>query len=157
MFVANGAANTSERNPAALFERVKVELVNRGLQPGQIDRLLSLRSDKTLSKVQELIGSNLADPGPRAQLAAITTSGLNATLQKAFDDLVAQGATYQVVEPATYHPFVLYGEGYRDGFRTVGDCFVEAAAYLDSAGTPLAGETLSRASKGFRWQQHSTI
>lgn len=104
---------------------------------------------RNFMKVQEQIGSNLGDPGLRAQLTAITTSGLNATLQKAFDDLVAQGASYQVVEPATYHPFVLYGDGYRDGLRTVGDCFVEAAAYVDSSGTPLAGETLSRASKGF--------
>jgi hypothetical protein len=99
--------------------------------------------------VQEQIGHNLSDPGLRAQLAAITTAEENAALQKAFDGLVAQGATYQVVQPVTYHPFVLYGDGYRDGFRTVGDCFVEAAAYVDSAGNPLPGETLSRASKGF--------
>jgi hypothetical protein len=104
---------------------------------------------RNFMEVQEQIGHNLSDRGLRAQLAAITTSDANAALQKAFDGLVAQGASYQVVEPATYHPFVLYGEGYRDGFRTVGDCFVEAAAYVDSAGTPLPGETLSRVSKGF--------
>ena len=49
----------------------------------------------------------------------------------------------------TYHPFVLYGDSYRNDFRAVGDCFVEAAAYVDSAGNPLPGETLARASKGF--------
>jgi hypothetical protein len=99
--------------------------------------------------VQEQVGLNLSDPALRAQLAAITTSSENAALQKAFDDLVAQGATYKIVQPTTYHPFVLYGDGYRDGLRTVGDCFVEAAAYVDPAGNPLKGETLDRASKGF--------
>ncbi len=99
--------------------------------------------------LQERIGLNLTDQGLRGQLAAITTSVENAALQKAFDDLVAAGATYQVVEPVTYHPYVLYGDGYRDGFRMVADCFVEAAAYVDSAGNPLPGQTLARASKGF--------
>jgi hypothetical protein len=99
--------------------------------------------------IQEQIGLHLSDPGLRAQLAAVTTSQENAVLQKAFDELVAKGASYRVVEPVTYHPFVLYGDGYRDGLRTVGDCFIEAAAYVDSAGNPLPGETLARLSKGF--------
>ena len=92
---------------------------------------------------------NPSDQNLASQLAAITTSRENAALRQAFDDFVAKGRSYRVVEPAQYHPFVEYGDVYRDGFRRVDDCFIEASAHVDSAGNALPGETLERQSYGF--------
>ena len=92
---------------------------------------------------------NPSDPGRRAQLAAITTSEEYAALEVALDDLLARGGSYRIIEPATYHPFVEYGDAYRDGFRTVADCFTMASARVDSAGNPFPGETLARQSSGY--------
>ncbi len=83
-------------------------------------------------------------PDRRAELAAITTSEEFAALEQvALDDLLAKGGSYRIIEPATYHPFVEYGDAYRDGFRTVADCFTMASARVDSAGNPFPGETLA--------------
>ena len=92
---------------------------------------------------------NPSDPDRRAQLAAITTSEEYAALEVALDDLLARGGSYRIIEPATYHPFVEYGDAYRDGFRTVADCFTMASARVDSAGNPFPGETLERQSSGY--------
>ncbi len=92
---------------------------------------------------------NPSDPDRRAQLAAITTSEEFAALEVALDDLLARGGSYRIIEPATYHPFVEYGDAYRDGFRTVADCFTMASARVDSAGNPFPGETLARQSSGY--------
>lgn len=69
--------------------------------------------------VQEQALLQPSDPDRRAALAAITTSRDFAASQQILDDLVATGRSYQVLEPATYHPFVEYGDAYRDDFRTV--------------------------------------
>ena len=92
---------------------------------------------------------NPSDRDRRAQLAALTTDVQYAALETVLDDLLAKGASYRIVEPATYHPFVEYGDAYRDGFRTVADCFTMASARVDSAGNPFPGETLERQSSGY--------
>ncbi len=92
---------------------------------------------------------NPSDADRRAELAVLTTDEEFAALEAALDDLLAKGASYRIVEPATYHPFVEYGDAYRDGFRTVADCFTMASARVDSAGNPFPGETLERQSSGY--------
>ena len=92
---------------------------------------------------------NPSDADRRGQLATLTTAEEFAVLETVLDDLLAKGASYRIVEPATYHPFVEYGDAYRDGLRTVADCFTMASARVDSAGNPFPGETLERRSSGY--------
>ena len=92
---------------------------------------------------------NPSDPTRRKHLASLTTTEEYAFLEAALDDLVTRGASYRIVEPATYHPFVEYGDAYGDGFRTVADCFTMASARVDSAGNAYPGETLERQSSGY--------
>ena len=92
---------------------------------------------------------NPSDADRRGQLATLTTAEEFAVLETVLDDLLAKGASYRIVEPATYHPFVEYGDTYRDGLRTVADCFTMASARVDRAGNPLPGETLERQSSGY--------
>ena len=99
--------------------------------------------------IQDAALLNPSDADRRAQLAAITTPEQFAALEVALDDLLASGGSYRIIEPATYHPFVEYGDAYRDGFRTVADCFTMASARVDNAGNPFPGETLARQSSGY--------
>ena len=55
------------------------------------------------------------------------------------DDLLARGGSYRIIEPATYHPFVEYGDAYRDGFRTVADCFTDGVGPGGQRGEPVPG------------------
>ena len=70
-------------------------------------------------------------------------------LETVLDDLLARGASYRIVEPATYHPFVEYGDAYRDGLRTVADCFTMASARVDARATRFQARRSSVQSSGF--------
>ncbi len=113
------------------------------------DDLPMLDVYRNFMAVEEQAELNPSDSGLQAQLAAITTSREYTALQTAFGDFVAKGQSYRVVAPAAYHPFVEYGDVYRDDFRRISDCFIAASAHADGSGTAVAGETLERQTYGF--------